>query len=182
MGKIKSHPPVKLILGMISNDTELFNILPKRFEKDFGEIDFESNIFLFNFTDYYIEEMGEGLLRKFVSFKRLLENPIEIANIKIFSNNLEDEFSINNKRRINLDPGYIEHGKLVLATTKNHQHRIYIGKGIFAEVTLRYRNKTFCKWDWTYPDYQTNEYIETFNQIRKIYINQLYIYKKTNMV
>ena len=88
---------------------------------------------------------------------------------------LEEQFFFKDtkNRRINLDPGYVSASKMVLASTKDHAHRIYLGKGIFAEITLRYYQKTFQPWEWTYPDYRTQEYIDLFNQIRKIYMQQL---------
>ena len=86
---------------------------------------------------------------------------------------MEEALASDGKRRINLDPGYISQSKLVLATTKNHGHRIYLGKGIYAEVTLRYRNKAFRPWEWTYPDYRTEEYVEILEEIRSIYVDQI---------
>ena len=77
------------------------------------------------------------------------------------------------KRRINIDPGFLSLGKLILATTKDQCHRVYLGKGIFAEVTLFYKQKTFNPWPWTYPDYQSREYLEIFNSIRGIYQEQI---------
>ena len=93
--------------------------------------------------------------------------------MKLFTNNLEQEFTSQGKRQINLDPGYIDLSKLVLATTKNHQHRLYLGQGIFAEVTLRFVRKSFRPWEWTYPDYRTDHYIRFFNQVRQTYLEQL---------
>ena len=76
-------------------------------------------------------------------------------------------------RIINIDPGYLDLSKLILASTKDYKHRIYLTKGIYAEVTLFYQDKTFCPWEWTYPDYKTGEYIEIFNRIRQIYAEQI---------
>ncbi len=110
--------------------------------------------------------MGPGLQRQFISFKKPI-SPLELVRIKLWCNAVEQRrFSSGGKRCVNIDPGYLTLSKLVLATTKDHQHRLYLGKGIFAEVTLRFRDKTFMKWEWTYPDYCTPEYIAIFNHIR----------------
>jgi len=174
MGKIKQHPPVKLITGMITTNVKLFDTAQERLREKFGEIDFESSVLPFDYTDYYEAEIGKNLLRKFVSFENLIQ-PDELAEIKVFTNELERQFSFpkTTNRQINLDPGYVSAGKMILATTKDHAHRIYLGEGIFAEITLRYYQKTFQPWEWTYQDYRTEEYITIFNWIRQIYMNQL---------
>jgi len=173
MGKIKQKEKVKLIIGMLSADKKLFEKVIKLLIKKYGEIDFESEFIDFSFTNYYQDEMGKNILRKFISFKDLI-NPEGLPDIKITSNNIEEKFlNSNNARLINIDPGYITLGKLILATTKNQQHRIYLQKGIFAEVTLRYRNKTFREWEWTYPDYKTPAYINIFNKIREAFYAQI---------
>ncbi len=182
MGKVKEHKPVKLIVGMFTNRTELFQEVLRALEKSFGPIDYESPLLPFDKTDCYEEEFGKDLKRKFYSFKKLIRAE-DLLKIKIFTNSLERKFtphlckgagfSEGAKRPINLDPGYLVSAKLVLATTKDYQHRIYYGKGIYGEVTLRYKKEGFIPWEWTYPDYRTKEYIEIFNHIRKIYMKQL---------
>ena len=102
-----------------------------------------------------------------------LSDPAALACIKRQTNGLEQELAIGGKRRINLDPGYVSMAKFVLATTKNHGHRIYIGEGIYAEVTLRYHDKAFRPWEWTYPDYRQEEYLRILQEIRDLYIVQL---------
>lgn len=172
MGEIKRHPLVKLIVGMFTAKPELFDIAEDRLSEEFGPIDFESELLPFDTTTYYAAEFGESLRRKFVSFAELID-PGEMAGIKLFTNALEMELAVSGKRRINLDPGYLSLGKLVLATTKDRQHRIYLGQGIFAEVTLRFQKGSFRPWEWTYPDYRSQEYISIFNRIRRIYREQL---------
>jgi hypothetical protein len=171
MSKIKYPENVKLIVGMISAEEDLFTETQYILEQHFGETDFASKILLFNFTDYYTPEMGTGLKRKFISFANLIP-PEEISRVKVFTNSIEQKLSIMNKRRINLDPGYVSLSKLVLATTKDHAHRIYLKDGIYAEVTLRFISGSFQPWEWTYPDYRTKDYIEIFNYIRKLLLDQ----------
>ncbi|MDD4899202.1 MAG: DUF4416 family protein [Candidatus Omnitrophica bacterium] len=165
-------PPVKLICGLIFKDEKIFKKAKTLLKKKFGAIDLESCIIDFDYTDYYEKEFGKELKRQFISFKKLI-SPEKLSQIKTQTNTLEKKLALNNRRRINLDPGYLDMAKLVLATTKDYMHRIYLGKGIFAEITLSYRGKSFQHWPWTYPDYQTPQYKQIFNQIRSIYSQQL---------
>lgn len=159
---------VKLICGFIFNDLKYVTLAKKILIKKFGPLDFESEDIKFDYTNYYEKELGINLTRKFVSFKKLI-NPDKLSVIKLFTNSLEDKLSFDKKRTINIDPGYLDLAKLVLATTKDFSHRIYLNKGIFAEITLTYQNKTFNPHPLTYPDYATPKYIQIFNKIREDY-------------
>lgn len=172
MGKIKNPAPVKLFTGFIFSDCRLFEAVKKKLVRRFGRVDFESAVFEFDRTAYYNEEMGEGLKRRFLSFERLLP-PENISGIKVLTNKIERAFSLNGRRRVNIDPGYMTLGKLALLTTKDFFHRIYLSRGIFAEVTLYYKGKTFQPLDWTYPDYKSKDHIDFFNAVRNGYLNQL---------
>lgn len=160
---------VKLFVALISNNVETFDkarsVLEKRFK---NPVDFESGILDFTHTNYYNEEMGENLKRKFFSFKKNvgLKN---LAKVKLLANKIEKKFSRHGKRTVNLDPGYLDLSKVVLFSTKDYSHRIYAGRGIYAEVTLFYEDKKFKAWPWTYPDYKTDDYIKVFDSIREIY-------------
>ena len=165
-------PPVKLICGLIFKDEKILQRTKTLLVKKFGTIDLESQIIDFNYTDYYENEFGSGLKRQFISFKKLI-SPEKLAQIKTQTNTLEKALARDKHRRINIDPGYVDMAKLVLATTKDYMHRIYLGKGIFAEITLSYRGKSFQHWAWTYPDYQTPQYKKIFDQVRSIYAQQL---------
>ena len=176
MGTIASSKNVKLIIGVISGFNKLFDNVEDDLISRFGSIDYERGLIQFTFTDYYKYEMGSGLLRKFFSFERLIQ-PDDIADIKRTTNELEGGYSASNKfsvkRPINIDPGYLELSKLVLASTKDFSHRIYLRNGIYAEVTLLYKKGDFCSLEWTYPDYKTKEYICFFQKVRAIYEQQL---------
>jgi len=174
MGEIKSPSLVKLIVGMISAKEDLFKKVEKKMEQKFGPVDFQSPLLPFTYTRYYEDEMGKNLKRKFLSFFSLID-PKEIVEVKLFTNELEQSFLYPNskRRRINIDPGYLSSSKLVLVTTKNYAHRIYLKKGIYAEVTLRYEGKSFKPWEWTYPDYKSEAYLQIFQEIRKIYRQQI---------
>lgn len=175
MGIAKQHKPVKLIVGMISSDPALLLKVEAVLQRAFGPIDFRTSLLDFAYTNYYEPEMGGNLKRQVVSFRRLI-NPDDLPKIKFYTNKLELKFSISKKtpsRKINIDPGYLTEAKLILATTKDHQHRIYLNRGIYAEVTLRFVDKTYLPWEWTYRDYQSKEYIDIFNEIRKIYMQRI---------
>ncbi|NLG50796.1 MAG: DUF4416 family protein [Chloroflexi bacterium] len=172
MGAIKQPLPVKLVLPMISGHRELFQAAAEALAQRFGAVDYTSAVLPFTYTDYYDEEFGGGLLRQFVSFQPLMD-PGKLAEVKVLTNELEEQWRADGRRRINLDPGYITQAKLVLATTKNYAHRLYIGQGIFAEVTLMYRDGDFRPLPWTYPDYQSEPYLEVLRAIRGIYVAQL---------
>jgi hypothetical protein len=194
MGKIRKCRPVKLICGFIYSEETSLAKAKRLLELRLGKIDFQSREFAFNYTGYYESELGSNLKRRFLSFKKLIR-PEALPAIKVFTNRVEDKlaqinferrsaFSVQRVRRtqnteritpneknrsINIDPGYLDMAKLVLATTKDFCHRIYLGSGIFGEITLVYRKDSFQPWEWTYPDYRSREYIETFNRIREIY-------------
>lgn len=172
MGQIKRHPPVKLIIGFIFKEEDIINKVRGILKRQFGNIDFQSPTLPFTHTDYYEKEFGKNLKRNFISFQRLIL-PQDLPKIKVTTNKIEDKLSANSGRLINIDPGYLDLSKLILASTKNYKHRIYLNKGIYAEVTLFYQDKAFQAWDWTYPDYKTAEYIRVFNQIREIYAKQV---------
>jgi hypothetical protein len=171
MGAVQRITPVKLIVGLISKDEALFYKVADVLQKQFGAIDYKSNVYDFDYTDYYKKELGENLKRIFFSFKKLVM-PDTINVIKLYTNRIEKTLGSPGLRKVNIDPGYLDLAKLVLATTKDFSHRIYLGKGIYAEVTLIYKNGCFQPLDWTYPDYRTQNYITTFNKIRDIYHRQ----------
>ena len=172
MGQIKKYPPVKLIIGFIFNDPAILNKAKNLLGRRFGKIDFESDRLIFNQTDYYEKEFGKDLKRVFISFAKLIPYSA-LPKIKIITNKLEKKLSKPSRRMINIDPGYLDLAKLVLASIKDYNHRIYLDRGIFAEITLTYQGNSFRPWEWTYPDYRTIDYIGIFNRIRGFYAQQI---------
>ena len=173
MAKAITHIPVKLIVGFISSKPSQFALARRILEKKFGEVDKETPVLDFSHTSYYEEEFGKGLGRKFLSFKNLIPLKRNYA-IKLYTNKIERKLSKNNANRtINIDPGYISLAKLVLFTTKNRSHRIYVDKGIYGDLELLFIKKSFQPLEWTYPDYRTGEYIDFFNSVRATYLNQI---------
>ena len=152
MGAIGKANRVKLFCGIISADFEITEKALEKLENKFGAIDLHSEIVPFDFTSYYNAEMGQELKRFWVSFQRLVFAD-ELAAIKVFSNSAEESFAVGGKRLINIDPGYINPANIILASTKDFSHRIYLSQGIYAEVTLIYKKEDFIKLPWSYPDY-----------------------------
>lgn len=168
MNKSFKSGKVKLIVSVFSGEPELIKNTPRILERMFGKTDFRSPVLDFTHTEYYKDEMGCGLKRVILGFN----NPVrpELAyKAKLKTNALEKKFTINGKRRVNIDPGYLDLSKLVLFSTKDYTHRIPMPSGIFAEVTLFYQDKRYNPWPWTYPDYKTKEYTDIFESIRNIY-------------
>lgn len=156
MGAIGTANRVKLFCGIISADDEITEKAFEKLEARFGKIDIRSEVVSFDFTSYYNAEMGENLKRFWVSFEKLIFAD-ELAEIKVFTNEVEDSFAADNKRRINIDPGYLNPANVILASTKDFSHRIYLSKGIYGEVTTIYKKENkvpdFMKLPWSYPDY-----------------------------
>jgi hypothetical protein len=172
MSELSEPRPVKLFIGLIYSQDAPVNECIKRLETTFGEIDFMSEEFPFNFTSYYEEEMGKELRRKILSFRKLIERN-ELVDVKIFTNQIEKTFSIEGKRKINIDPGYIAPEHLILSTGKGYYHRPYLGRGVYADLTLVYKNKEFHTLEWTYPDYRTEEMRQLLRSIREKYMVDL---------
>lgn len=172
MGLARNAEPVKLIASLFSGEPGLLQQAKDALSNRFGPIDFESELLPFDHTDYYAPEFGGGLQRCIVAFERLI-SPEDLPDIKTETNELEGVLAGDGNRVVNIDPGYVSLGKLVLATTKDHAHRIYLGRGIYGEVTLTYQRGRFRPWPWTYPDYATDRYCEMFDLLRERYKGQL---------
>ena len=137
-----------------------------------GSIDMVSSWLPFNYTSYYEPEMGSPLFRRVLAFKSLVKQSA-LPEIKIITNKIEKKYSKNNKRLVNIDPGYMLHERFVLATGKNYTHRIYIGMGIFADLTLIYQKGSFRKLPWTYPDYAEKNMLTYLEMVRNKYVVDL---------
>lgn len=176
MLKVHSPLPVKFICGFIYANEKKYQETKRLLKKRFGPTDFESQKINFDFTDYYYPEMGNPLTRRFLSFKKLRKAE-SFVEIKLYCLKLEKKFAVNLRRQVNIDPGYINEAKLVLTTTKDFAHRIYLNKGIYAEVTLLYLKNGFLEISTTFPDYRTQRYKEIFFDIREIYRRQVKLSK-----
>ena len=176
MWELANPKPVKLIIGILAaNDTALTAAV-KSISDKFGQIDLASDVWPFTQTEYYKDEIGPNALRQFVSIDELID-PGSLAQIKHDTNSLEQQLADSLKlpypRPINLDPGFMEPSKLVLASTKNFSHRIYIGNKIFAEVTLMYEKGFWRHFDYTFPDFRGPRYHDFLTKVRTRLMEQL---------
>jgi hypothetical protein len=163
---------VKLISSLFSSQTNMIEQVIQELEGLFGPTDWISPALLFDRTKYYEKEMGWPLHRRFISFKTLIR-PADIVEIKWKTNTLEKRYARNGNRKINIDPGYIALERLVLATGKNYTHRIYLSKGIYADLTLIFQRGSFSPLAWSYKDYSDPEVIGFFNALRERYKRQI---------
>lgn len=164
---------VKFIAGLIFQDPSVCEKIQKILCRKFGPLDSKSPSWVFNQTDYYEKEMGQNLKRIFLSFEKLIDAQ-QLPRIKLLTNRIEKKFSYDaTHRRVNIDPGYLTLSKLILITTKNFAHRIYVGQGLFEEITLSFRNGSFQAGPLTYPDFRQKSHLDFFNQIRDTYYQQI---------
>jgi len=159
-----------LIVGMFMKDRSLFKRVVNPLKKHFGTIGMVSRWFNFNYTSYYEKEMGAPLYRRMISFFDLID-PVQLPEIKLTTNQIELQFADDQKRNINIDPGYMVPERFVLATGKDFTHRIYLDKGIFADLTLIFQKGQFQKLPWTYPDYAADNVKSFLNNVRKHYLS-----------
>jgi hypothetical protein len=173
MGKAREPGRAKLFMSLIFKEEGILHQGIQDLQKEFGEVDFMSQRTPFAFTQYYTKEIGEDLYRHFITFKQLVSRSA-LPDIKLSTNRLEEKYADpGGNRRINIDPGYLCTEHAILATTKAYTHRPYLSKGIYADMTLIYRNKSYQPLDWTYPDYRQEETLLLFNRLRKNYLENL---------
>lgn len=164
--------PAKLIIGLFTRETGLFQPVIKQLTEKFGPIELISRWFAFNRTDYYEPEMGGSLLRRMIAFAPLI-NQADLPDIKHQTNALEGKYTLDGNRRINIDPGYLLAERFVLATGKNFTHRIYLDRNIYADLTLIYQKGGFQALPWTYPDYTENNMHIFLTRSRNKYLKDL---------
>lgn len=177
MASLRPVKPVQLFCGLISGDPDLMDRAVRLLKGYQGPTDLVSATWPFDMTDYYLSEMGEDLLRRFVSFEKLID-PGALAGIKLLTNDLERRICADlalpeDRRLVNLDPGYVTLAKVVLATTKDYSHRVYLRDGIYAESTLRWLEGRWQPWPWTYPDFASDRYHDFLTELRSHYKQKL---------
>lgn len=164
-GGVRLPQNVVLFNAVMYNPDYVVDPLPV-LEEVFGEVFCKTDIFPFDHTDYYIKEFGTGLQKFFVAH-RVKFLPDRIVEMKLRAVELEDRFKIEGKRRLNVDPGYVAIEKIVAASTKNFTHRIYLGKGIYADLQLSRRGQRYEPHPWTFYDYKRCDVLEFFDKVRK---------------
>ncbi len=170
MGQVTLHSPVLLVLAAFSRYEEALDWARARAQQSWGPVALESPRFSFIETDYYEAQMGPQLLKTFWAFEHLAD-PAELVRWKLETNRWEAAYTEAGghaePRPLNLDPGYLTMAKLVLASTKDHAHRIYLANGIYAEVTLHYSAGSWQHREWTFPDYRRVDYQAFFTECRE---------------
>lgn len=172
MGIEKNFDKVKLFSGFIYRDESMYRSVKERLEGIYSPVDLESPAMDFDFTDYYNPEMGTPLFRRFVSFESLVD-PVMLPDVKLMTNRIEIETDVDGNRTVNLDPGYLSEANVIIATTKNHYHRVPLQKGIYAHMEYLFIGKKIVPLDWTYPDFRSGRYRDFFRQLQTIYKSQL---------
>jgi len=178
MAQVQPPPPVKLICGIIAASDELLEAAASALAQAVGPTDLTSATWPFDLTDYYHAQMGCPLWRRFVSFARP-GDPADLSRLKLLTNDVEagfarraaaqaDPASPAPRRPVNLDVGYIEPSKLVLASMKNFSHRIYLADGVYAEITLQFVKGRWHSLPWTFPDYASGRYDEFLTAARDL--------------
>lgn len=172
MATVNYPDKAKLVIGILTENQTIEKAVFDILLFQYGNADIISEAIPFEHSQYY-DAIGKKLYKKLYSF----ECPIyreELTAIKLFTNSLEQRYlSENGERLINIDPGYITLSNLFLASCKEYYHRAYIGSGIYLENEYYYQDKAYRFWDWTYPDYKKDEYLDFFHTMRKIYKAQL---------
>ena len=168
--------PVLLVVAAFSRHAEAVSWARERLERAYGPAGMSSPAFAFDQTDYYAAAMGGGLRKQYLAFHDLIA-PDRLPDVKLHANALELELAASGRfpepRPVNIDPGYLNLGKFLLATTKDQAHRVYLRDGIYAEVTLRYQAGAFAPWPWTYADYRQPGVLAFLQECRAWYHERL---------
>lgn len=168
MAQAQPATRAKLVMGIMYADEQLFARVLYALIQKFGPIQLNGPTIPFTFTDYYAEEMGAELKKTFVAFTQQIQRE-QLPMIKIFTNKIEQMFSKEGKRKINIDPGYLTEHQFVLASAKEHPHRIYLSDGIYGQLILVYTKQGWIAVEKTFKDYQEKEVQEFLTNTRKIF-------------
>ena len=176
MAEVKPPLPALLFCGALTAFADAFDRARRRLSETFGPIQAESETWPFTHTDYYAGQMGAPLRRLFLAFERPVAQDF-LAEAKIATNALEAELAREGRfpvrRPLNLDPGLILPSRLILASCKDHAHRVYLGRGIYAEVTLLWRGGEWQPLPWTYPDFREARCHAFFADLRRRHLERL---------
>jgi len=176
MGEATEAVRVLLVTAVFSRHAELMDQVVGQLVDRYGPIAARSPRWAFEHTPYYEAVMGAGLMKELIAFERLID-PATIVEVKLDTNGLEEAVAADGRfaepRPVNIDPGYVAASKFVLATTKDYSHRLYLGRGIYAEVTLTYTSGRFQPCPWTYPDYREDAYRDFLQEARRGYLERV---------
>jgi hypothetical protein len=164
--------PVKLLVAVLWADATSREAALEQLCRHWGEIDFTGPDRPFDATDYYAPEMGATLQRRLIAFAELVP-PEDVRQAKLVCNEIEDRLACGGRRRVNLDVGYLDHNKLVLASVKYAGQKIHLGDGIYADLVARYGHGRYQPFEWTFPDFRDGRYDGELAEIRRMYLSQL---------
>ena len=156
---------VKLIIGVIYADSHWLSRAKSAMKRHGWEVQYQSQVFPFDQTDYYSTEMGLGLKRSFLGIKGLQSLELS-ADWKLKTVEIEQKLSNKGKRTINLDPGYLDLSRVVLLSRKEGSHKIYLRNGVWADLVLLKDKGGYRNFPWTFPDIRTGRYDDFFLQLR----------------
>lgn len=168
--------PVKYVIAVLYKETGCLLNIKKELVDKWGVIDFEGEDHEFDVTDYYEKEMGESLKRRLLAFEQLF-TPTLIVDMKLACNTIEEQFALKGKRCVNLDAGYLDHNKFLLASAKEAGQKIYLDKGIYADLSGRYKAGKYRPFEWTFPDFRDGRYDKELITIRHLYLVQVKRYR-----
>jgi hypothetical protein len=168
---------MKYFVAILFRTPDALTLAKQELKAVWGVFDFEGQDHLFDITAYYEPEMGTPLYRRLVTFEKLMP-PTELVEMKLRCNQIEDALAIDGKRIVNLDAGYLDHNKLVLASAKGAGQKIYLDKGIYADLVGRYKKGRYQPFDWTFPDFRDGRYDKEILTIRQIYLQQMREWRK----
>jgi hypothetical protein len=179
MADVKKPLPVKYFIAVLYREISYLEKALYMFIDNWGNIDFNGKDHLFDVTSYYEPEMGRPLYRRLISLENLAE-PTLLVNMKLECNNIEKNLSVNKKRTVNCDCGYLDHNKIVLASAKEAGQKIYIDKGIYADFIARYKEGKYRPFEWSFLDFKDGRYDEELLKIRNIYLQQRKLFQAIN--
>jgi hypothetical protein len=172
MAEILPPRPVKFFVAALFVDESELSAAKHIMTGAWGPLDFEGTDRAFDVSNYYETEMGTHILRRFLSFQAPM-SPDELVTVKIRCNQIEEDLSVDGKRTVNLDAGYLDHNKIILASAKEEGQKIYLGQGIYADLMGRFGAGHYQPFDWTFPDYRDGRYDEELRKVRMLLLRQL---------
>jgi hypothetical protein len=179
MAEVKQPLPVKYFIAVLFNDPHILINALRLIENEWGRIDCQYADHPFDVTDYYVPEMGENIVRRIITIEKLY-SPTLIVDMKLRCNAIENELAHGNKRTINLDAGYLDHNKVLLASAKEAGQKVYLDKGIYADLSGRYKAGKYQPFEWSFPDFKDGRYDEELLSVRMRYMKQLKEWRHAN--
>jgi hypothetical protein len=168
-GRPAEAEPVKYLAAILmQRDLDTFDELFPALESLLGAIDYRGTAHQFDVSDYYEDEMGPGLVRLLVSFEPL-ESPTKLVRVKLNTTVIEERFAADTDRSANIDPGYMDYHKIVLASFKQGPQKIYLDEGVYADPIMLFQHGEFVSLPWTFPDFKAGYYTGDLTAIRRIY-------------